>query len=103
LRNKSEAATPYPALPPSYKWTIVNDQPQVWHRGCVTFWVNGFNTATMTAEKAWRRWELESGLTRERYLDLLNYEDRCHNGEECQACVDREENEISAALEEALW
>lgn len=36
-------------------------------------------------------------------MDLLDYESRCHDGEECQVCADREESEISLALEKALW
>lgn len=55
------------------------------------------------AAMAWLKWESDSGLTRERYLELLNFEHRCLDDEECQTCVEREESETSMALEAALW
>jgi hypothetical protein len=105
VRNKSEDKPILPPLPPSYDWLMIHGRPQVWHKGLCQFWVPPSEARSREdlAAMAWLKWESDSGLTRERYLELLNFEHRCLDDEECQTCVEREESETSMALEAALW
>ena len=100
--SKAEAIRRLPPLPPSYEWRIVCDQPQAWHAGCCYCHVYSRRTLQQVVDLVWAKWSKDSGLTRERYMHLLDFENRCINVEECTACDEREFNEIQTALEEAL-
>ena len=71
MRNKSEAL---PALPPPYSWRVINGQEQAWFRGSPQFWVHPGADLDAVVTKCWAKWSQDSGLTEERYLNLLRCE-----------------------------